>query len=189
MKALQIAILTITAVSAASASVTYNVQLDTTGLTPAATYYLDFQFIGSNENTVNLTGFSFGGGTGPAGPFELDTITNFFNEVMVPFQPGSNAAFQVTSTNISPPVGGFPDELSFFLLDSGFNPLTSSDLADAFFYLDLTGGQPNIQTFSGPGVPAPVFTSTVAAPEPATFWLVAFALSALVFRRVRYRRA
>jgi len=51
--------------------------------------------------------------------FVLDAISNFFNEVTQPFLPGRMVHFQVNSTNIAPPAGGFPDELAFLLLDTG----------------------------------------------------------------------
>jgi len=181
MRILPILFALLAAVSPVSAGLLYAVHFDTTTLDPVAMYTADFQLIGSNGNTVNLTNFSYGSGSGPTGPYELDTIGNFFNEVMVPFLPGASLDFEVASTNLPPPSGGFPDELSLFLLDSGGNPLPTADPADSFFYLDVTGAQPNIQTFGDPGgVPAPSLT---AIPEPAPIWLVAAGLGLVMLSR------
>jgi hypothetical protein len=187
MRTLRFLLLTLAAAYAATASTVYNVQVDTSGL-PSGAYYMDFQFIGSNGNTVNLTNFSYGGGTGPAGPFELDTIANVFNELTQQFTAGSVLSFDVAATNIAPPVGGFPDELSFFLLDSSQNVLPTSDTtADAFLYLDLTGSQANIQTFSGSGVNEPVVSSS-DTPEPATLPMLAVGLGLVVLSGARSLR-
>lgn len=133
----------------------YQVTLDTTALTQGAAYTLDFQLIGTNGNTANVANF------------ELDTLSNFFNEAFVPFQAGSEAQFLISATNIGPPGGGFPDELSMFLLDGNGNPVSTADPADALFYFDITGDAPNIQTFGGT-LPAPDVTPI---PEPGTGWL------------------
>jgi len=180
-----LALIALPAIASAS-SLTYNVQFDTSGLSAGGTYFLDFQFIGSNGNTVDLGDFSYGGGSGPAGPIEMDTITNFFNEVTDPFTAGATLDFQVATTNIGPAVGGFPDELSFFILDSSLNPLTTPDPADAYFYFDVNGGIPDIQTFGGSGVGAPSITSAAAppgVPEPGTMLTMAMGLGLAALKR------
>lgn len=180
-------LLTLVAVSAGhSAPLSYQVELNTGPLAQGGSYFLDFQLVGSNSNVVDLTNFAYGGGTGSAATIMLDTSTNFFNESTEPFTAGAELTFDVNSTNIGPPASGFPDELSFFLLDSNNNPLPTSDPADAFFYLDLTGGPPTIETFSGSGLSEPTLSVT-NTPEPATGWLllVAASLSLLGARLLR----
>jgi hypothetical protein len=191
MRTLRFLLLALTALSCASANNILNVQVDTSGLTAGGTYFMDFQFIGSDGNTADLSNFSYSGGTGPAGPLEMDDIANFFNEVTPSFTAGTALHFTIATTNIGPPSGSAPDELSFFLLDSSQNVLTTSDtVADAFFYLDITGAQPNIQTFSGSGVGAPILTSgapPAAAPEPGTLIMLAMGLGLAALRRSRFR--
>jgi len=189
MRLLRILMVAALALPAAySDSLLYNAQIDTSGLTAGDTYSMDFQFIGSDANTVDLNNFSYGGGSGPTGLFELDTITNFFNEVTPQFVAGITLSFQIGSTNIGPPAGGFPDELSFFILDSSLNPLPTTDTANAFFYLDVTGAVPNIQTFSGSGVLAPIITpASTGVPEPGTISLLAAGLS-LILLGLRSRK-
>jgi hypothetical protein len=170
---------------ASASSLNYNVQFDTSGLSAGGSYFLDFQFIGSNGNTVDMADFSYGGGSGPAGPIEMDTINNFFNEVTDPFTAGATLDFQVATTNIGPAVGGFPDELSFFILDSSLSPLSTLDPADAYFYFDVNGGIPDIQTFGGSGVGAPSITSAAppGVPEPGTMLTMAMGLGLAALKR------
>jgi hypothetical protein len=184
MKILRTSLLALMALPAISsaATINYNVQFNTSGLSAGGSYYLDFQFIGSDGNTVDLGDFSYGGGSGPAGPIEMDTLTSFFNEVTDPFTAGTALDFQVASTNIAPPVGGFPDELSFFILDGSQNPLTTLDPADSYFYFDVNGGTPDIQTFSGSGVGAPLIT-VAPAPEPGTILTMAIGLGLAALKR------
>lgn len=191
MRTLRFLFLTLMAVSCASANNILNVQVDTSGLAAGGTYFMDFQLIGSDGNTVDLSNFSYGGGTGSAGPLEMDDIANFFNEVTPSFTAGTALHFTIATSNIGPPSGNAPDELSLFLLDTSQNVLTTSDaVADAFFYVDITGAQPGIQTFSGSGVGAPILTSSAppaSAPEPGTLIMLAAGLGLAALRRLRFR--
>jgi hypothetical protein len=111
---------------------------------------LDFELIGSNENTVTLSSFSFGGGSAGPGPAFLaggasgdlggsvslnDAGVNFFSDFNQQFTPGSTLTFTMDSTLIAPPPGGFADNFSMVIFQSydpinGYNPVT------------LTGGTP-----------------------------------------------
>jgi hypothetical protein len=184
-----LALIALPAIASAS-SLSYDVQFNTSGLSAGGSYFLDFQFIGSNGNTVDLDEFSYGGGSGPAGPIEMDTITNFFNEVTDPFTAGGTLNFQVSTTNIAPPAGGFPDELSIFILDGSQNPLTTLDPADAYFYFDVNGGSPDIQTFSGSGVGAPSIAPAAppGVPEPGTMLTMVMGLGLAALKKWPFRK-
>jgi hypothetical protein len=177
MRTLKLSALSLLVLPAAfSSTLGYNVDLDTAGLTQGGSYFVDLQLVGSNANVVNLSSFSYGGGNGPGGPFTLATTTNFFNQDVEAFTAGSLLSFTITSTNLAPPPGGFPDELSFYLLNSSHNPLPTSDPGSALFYLDINGANPVIQTFDGPGIRAPTITPA-STPEPGTSWLLTSGLS------------
>jgi hypothetical protein len=158
-----------------SANVVYNMQMDTSGLTQGGMYFLDFQFVGDAGNTVTVMNPSYGGGFGDTQTLVMDTISQFFNEQDWQFFAGAFAGFTVNMTNIPPQAGGFPDEFSVFLLDQNGDPLPTSDPGGSSATLDLTGGQPDIQTFPGSGAGAPAVT---AAPEPDGFALTLLGLVA-----------
>ncbi len=130
--------------SAARGGQVWTVSLDTSRLAADYTgpFALDFELVGSNGNTVTLSGFSFGAG-GSAGPgaafltggasgdlgstVSLNDSVNFFSDFNQQFTPGSTMTFTMTSTLIAPPSGGVPDNFSMLLFGSydpvnGFNP-------------------------------------------------------------------
>jgi hypothetical protein len=168
-----------------AAGLAYTINFNTAGLTQGGSYFVDFQFIGDAGNTVTLTDPSYGGGHGDTQTLTMDTISQFFNEQSWHFVAGQFIAFTVQLTNLPPPVGGFPDELSVFLLDQSQTPLPTNDAGGSFVTLDLTGGQPNIQTFQGSGVSVPAVTAT---PEPAALWLTLIAIAGAIVRQLRRSR-
>jgi hypothetical protein len=168
-----------------AAGIAYTMNLNTAGLTQGGSYFLDFQFTGDAGNTVTLTNPSYGGGHGDTQMLTMDTISQFFNEQSWQFVAGQFVMFTVHLTNVPPPVGGFPDELSVFLLDQSQTPLPTNDAGGSFVTLDLTGGQPDIQTFQGSGVSAP---AVAVAPEPGAFWLSLIAIGGVIVRQARRSR-
>jgi hypothetical protein len=176
MRTLLFLILALLAAHPASAGLVYTVQLDTSNLVQGGVYYIDLQFIGDNGNTLTAMEPFYLGGSGDTEPLVMDTINQFFNESAWRFFAGQAAGFTVTMTNNPPPPGGFPDEFSVFLLDQNGAPLPTSDPGSSYLTLDLTGGQPNVQTFPGSGVGTPIIT---AVPEPDAGWFVLIALGLL----------
>ncbi len=154
----------------ARADLTWTVSVDTSRLATNYTgpFALDFELVGSNGNTVTLTGFSFGGGNaGPTGAFltggasgdlggsvGLTDSANFFSDFNQQFTPGTTLTFTVDSTLVPPASGGFPDNFSMLIFSgydtsNGYNPyagtggtpIPTSDPtgADTFLSLDVNG--------------------------------------------------
>jgi hypothetical protein len=157
--------------SAARADQVWTVSLDTSQL---ATNYtgplaLDFELVGSNGNTVTLSGFSFGtgGGAGPGSAFLtggasgdlsnsviLSDGANFFSDFNQQFTPGGMLTFTVDSTLVAPPSGSIPDSFSMVIFEgydpvNGYNPysgtggtpITTTDPSgnDTFFNFNVSG--------------------------------------------------
>jgi hypothetical protein len=154
--------------TAAQADVIYQATLNTTPLigNAAGPLSLDFQLVGTGNNTVTLSNFQFGGGAADTlgtGPFDgpingasgslhtsvtLNDGAAFFNEFTQAFTPGSTLSFQVRlTTNVVTPT---PDQFSFGILDSLGNdiPMLNSPTG-AYLVVTLNSStSPKVQTFA-----------------------------------------
>lgn len=186
---------------------------------PGGPFSLDFQFndgSGTNDgnNTVTIGNFNFGTGgsagapilTGGAsgtvaGGFVL-TDSTFFNDITLPFTPGTTLSFSVTTTT-HVDAGGTPDLFTFGILDqNGFNvPTTAGSPFDVFVEIPLNSPTPPVLTFGSdtsrtlstggatPNIAAPVVTTTAPVPEPAGVWLLGGGVGVLVLLRRRSGKA
>jgi hypothetical protein len=122
---------------------------------------------------------------------ERQPLRRFFNEVLQGITFGSGVTtFDLTlSSNFV--TGSVPDSFSFFLLDSTFNPFTTSDPtgANALFAIDITNA-------TTPAVFTSAFASITvtqagpgpgAIPEPMTILLLGSGLGGLATLRLRKR--
>ena len=131
------------------ANLVFDVSLNTSPL--LGPFFIDFQLIdgtgiGDSNNTVNLSEFDVNGGILITPPLTLEDTT-FFNEVEIPFIPGSSLSFRVDlSTNID--AGSAPDAFSFAVLDFGLKPLPTTGLGDALLLVDINQKAPVIETFN-----------------------------------------
>lgn len=183
-----------------SATEVVTIQLDTTlWQGSAAELALDFTGYGAPSNIIDITSFQTDGTLGTQTPSGIEvgtlpgTVTmqtlpsSFFNEDLANITLGSYIYFQFDARVNVGPSGAFPDEFSFFLLDSSGNPLvTTTDPtgADAIATIDLTGGSNPFATSYSSNVTltqgvAPLAGS--AAPEPATWTLIACAGALFAF--------
>jgi len=197
----------------ASAQLLYTVTVNTSALTPGSTYYAEYTLSDgtvlsssspSTNNTVVLSAFTLGGGTlgtvqspfGNASGNMGSTVTladgdaGGVADFAQGFTPGSALKFNVNMTTVHNS-GGIPDVFTMYLLDSGFNPITTNapvDTPNAFLRVDITGPGltlGNVQTFANTGipVPSPVITAigggpSNGTPEPGSVTLV---LGSVVF--------
>jgi hypothetical protein len=136
---------------------------------------------------VEASGFQYGGGTGPGGSFSLSTALDFFNEELHAFTVGDFLRFRLALNIVQPGPGGFPDQVSLYLLDDALQPLPTDDAASAFAIIDLDGDAPVPQVFGSTegGVPAPV-SEPVVVPEPSamSFGISGIGVLLLVARRI-----
>jgi hypothetical protein len=149
----------------ASAQQIFHVNLDTSFLNPASTYYTEFTLSDGHvvssgtpdtNNNVVISNFTFGGGaSGAVLPPEVGNASgSTASSVLLAdgdpggvadhaqaFLPGASLEFDVfTTTNLD--IGVNPDVLTFYLLDPSINPFSTNaptDTPNAFFRLDLTG--------------------------------------------------
>jgi hypothetical protein len=191
-------VLALLVTAVANADSTYTFTMNTSPLAGHGHFTLDLQFLDStgsptdlNNNTVTLTGFTFGGGSASGGGSATGgasgslasgvmlTDTEFFNEYMENFTPGSQLSFNIDTTNLLD-ASGIPDLFTFAILDSGGNELPTTGFAGEFLDVNLAGGiSPQVSTFGSAAgstfslaAPAVQGQSTTPAPEPAALWLV-----------------
>jgi hypothetical protein len=194
----------------AKAGNVYAFTMDTAPLVGNGQFTIDLQFLqGSGvpgdigNNTIQLTDFSFGGGSpsgggtatgGASGSLATGvtlTDTDFFNEYYENFTPGGKLSFDIDTTNVPDPEGT-PDLLTLAILDSNGDELPTTGFADEFLDVSLTGGVgPQVSTFgSAPGsafsLPAPDVQSESPLPEPGGLGPVSVSLLAVFY--IRYRR-
>jgi hypothetical protein len=210
-------LLTLAPAALASGDIITLVSLTTAPLIghPAGLFSLDVQLndgagTGDGNNTVVLSNFDFGNGGGAVGGPLLaggatgsvsGTVrivdTDFLNQFMQVFTPGSVLAFQLAlSTNVDS--GGTPDQFSIALLDStgaeiptlGFLTVGS----DVLLLSNIDAATPMLLTFAsdttrlpaaggGPiDIAAPQLSlpPSTAVPEPATWLLLASGLISML---------
>jgi hypothetical protein len=179
----------------------FGVEIESSGLA-ALDISLAFDFIdgGPPANSVTLGPITSVGGAQLAssasgavtgsdpGPWVFSD-TDFFNSLVIPFDPlGTSISFSFATTD-SPAEAGFsPDAFSFFLLDALTGlPLPTTDPSGALFIVSI--GAPNgLSVFTLEGYDADDFAIRVTpavepVPEPATFALVATAMLLMAMRR------
>ncbi|MCC6368266.1 MAG: NF038129 family PEP-CTERM protein [Bryobacterales bacterium] len=208
MRTISLILFSLVLLPALQAGTIYSVSLNTAALPSGGTFYLDFQFFdGSglpsdlNNNAVTISNLALGGGAATGVPaftgggagdattgFTLND-TQFFNEVLQAFHPGSFVTFEVSLTTAVDP-GGTPDQLSFAILDSSLLELPTNGVANELFSITLDGSPPSVATYStASGSPYAIAAPSVQQtdiPEPGTGALLAAALGAfLLAKRVR----
>jgi hypothetical protein len=173
----------------AKANIMVPAAFDTSSLVanPAGPFSLAFVLTdgsgsGDGNNSVTLSNFAFGGGSG--GPVTLTaggatgdpasgvllTDSSFFNVLVVSFTPGSTLSFLLTlTTNVDP--GLTPDQFSFVTLQADGSTLATTDPtgANSLLTINIDSAVPSVSTFQFAAVPEP---STLVL----TFAVVAVAL-------------
>ena len=194
--------------------------LNTSGLigNAAAPFALDFQLVGNQGTTVQITGFNFGAGGSPTGVpscfgnctgsliggVSMNAATGFFNEFAQAFNPGALLQFDLTFGNIVPPApGGIdgPDGFSFAILTGGTSGVEIPMLPGNGSFITITldnAVTPSITLNVNDPSMAPVIPSlgmpvvtpvTSGVPEPSTLALMGGALVVLAsIRRHRFMR-
>jgi hypothetical protein len=179
--------------AAAALAQTYNVALDTTGLNTGDSYALDLQLnqgaATTPTSTVNVSGFTFGGGSpGPISTVEYSgsasgdlsssvslSTADPFNEFTENFNNGTSIGFNVDGTQLMTETGGTPDQFIFDLIDNSTNmSVTTNDVSgeDSLFTLTCgTDGTYTAQDFGYMSSGGSTFTTTsilVPTPEQGT---------------------
>lgn len=193
--------------TAARADLMFTVSLDTAPLVghAAGPFSIEFQFndgsgLGDANNSVVLSNFAFGGGGAVGVPTlfggasgELATTvtltdSDFFNQFIQEFTPGTSLSFTgLLTTNLD--VGGTPDQFSFAILDSLGFEIPTLGTVNTFVTIDINSAAPPILTFpSDPTTPPaaggpPIDIAMPQAqlvPEPTSFSLLAVGTLGLV---------
>lgn len=174
---------------------------DTSMLSPlAGVYSLDFQLVSPDYpsltgNSATVSSVTFGGGSAsgtsyyPANGGVSGSLTSlpltlfvadFFNSVTADFVPGSMLSFALDLTNVGP-AGAFPDQFSMAILLNGLELATSDPTgANKLLSVDLTGGSVSANQYA---------LAVAPVPEPATWALLAFGLTAVAVRGRRRLRS
>jgi hypothetical protein len=204
-------ILAIAATGLVASAATVNVAIDTTPLVghPAGPFSLllllvDGEGIGDGNNTVTMSGISFGSGTALGGPVllggaggSLETGVTLIDTSLLslfaePFAPGAMLSFALDFTTADD-AGGIPDRLTISILDNSGVPIpTLAPIGDFLLGADITSSGPVIQAFgSDPtralaiGGPVRIVTPEISSiPEPGTFSIVGVCL-AVIFAWLR----
>lgn len=199
---------------ARAGSITETVTVNTTSFVgstnPFEVYFslTDGSGSGDGNNTVTLSGFSFGSG-GSAGAVDTGNTNNatgdlqsgvtmndagFYDGFAAFFTPGSSLSFTIADvfTSLDSPT---PDMLSFALVDNGA-PLPTNDPSGSDNLLTLTldsaSGTTAVYTDQNAfdSVGTPTVGSPVSAPEPPSWMLLFAGLGLLgIASRSRLRRA
>jgi hypothetical protein len=195
---------------AARAAVIFDVTLSTAPLVghPAGPFYLYVQLtdgsgFGDANNTVTMSNFQFGGGSGLGTPLVLGgttgsletevsiTDSSFLSAFGEQFAPGLQLSFTLELGSGDEP-GGTPDGFSLFLLDNAGVPLpTLAPFGDYFVAIDLASNGPAISAYgSDPdrvpttggavSLAAPSLSLASSVPEPSPLYLIGIALIGLL---------
>lgn len=193
--------LAITFVSPSTFASTYQVTLDTSGLSGIEAQ-LAFDFIdgGPLSNTINLSSFITdgmlgaeiisGGVSGKLPGVIFFNDTDFFNEYLTGITLGNSITFQFDSTNNPPDTLSVPDSFSLFLLDplSGLSMVNTTDPtgADTLFRFDISGSaydSPLVFDVPSGEMNVSVQPASHAIPSPSALWLIASGLGMAAFVR------
>jgi hypothetical protein len=192
---------------ASAGTVSYSVDLNTVPLIgdSAAPFSVAFQLadgsgLGDGNNTMTLSDFNFGGGTGVGMPIVLGGVTGslgssisitdslFLNYYIQQFDPGSFLSLDVTTTtNVD--IGSPPDQFLFSILDNTGQQLptqTGQPFFDPFVAITIDSSNPTLQSFSsdstqspaGGGPPLDISSPQITSvPEPSALLPCAILLS------------
>jgi hypothetical protein len=187
----------VAAVSARADGGTVTVTVNTTSLSGTQTLIFGMNDgDGVADNNVALSDFNFGGGSAEGSATYLGSgISGDLSSVIAMDDSGFSALFEqqinvgsslsfalATTDNFA---GGTPDAFAMFLCDSTVSTCYSDDaVSGAMLILNLTGGTVTPSSFilngaSDQGLPAPVVTAAVTAPEPTSVLLLGFGLALL----------
>jgi len=203
------------AMTASAQTLDFHVDINTSGLNPASTYYAEFSMSDgsvsgggtSANNSALLSQFTFGGGAAGAilpptiGTASGDMTTGItladdpggVSDLAQGFSPGSALDFNVHLTTNA--IGGqTPDEFLVRLLDSSFNYLTTNDPTlgeNGFVVVNLSSsrlGLGDVQAYGTTtgSIPTPTISAVPSTtPEPG---LIGLLTGSGVFSLVALRR-
>lgn len=152
--------------------------------------------LGHPETTGGLVDGDIILGLNPA-PFTYIQTGSFFNELIVNLQPvASSVTFSLSYTENAPGPGTAPDEISFFLLNSSYQPLFSTDDpfgADSLFDIDLNGANTSTDVYSpavqtSPGNVQITVPGSTTVPEPSIPVLLLIGLLPIIALKIQCSR-
>jgi hypothetical protein len=178
-------------------SITYQINVNTSGLS-GTTGYLDFQFDPGtppfDAGSATITGFTGNGTLGAALP-DIGVVSGTLpGTVVIDNTQAANeytqaytyeSFFDVFVTLSIPSVSGNAAGGNSFTLDvedSGFNPLLSSSFPAVEIDLDATTGNPAVINNTSSSNPNG-YASVSATPEPATFALLGIGFAFVAWHR------